>query len=102
MFVEKLFETIQKEFCVTKEELLGDNRRQNLVVCRRILSYYLRKHGFTYCKIAEILNKEHSTIMFNVSVFDDEIKYNPFFISCYKRVKNKIDELLNESKQVSE
>jgi chromosomal replication initiation ATPase DnaA len=102
MFVDKLFEIVEKEFGVTKEELLSKNRYTDLVIYRRIISYYLRKNGYTFHKVADIMKKDHATIIFYIRTFDDELCYNDTFAICHERVKYKIKALINESKQVSE
>lgn len=102
MFVDKLFEIVEKEFGITKEELLSSNRRRELVVCRRIISYYLYDNGFSFYQIADILKRDRTTMYFYIQNFDEELKYNKMFYKCHERVKYKIKALINESKQVSE
>lgn len=102
MFVDKLFEIIQKEFCVTKEDLLSKNRRRELVVCRMIISYYLYDNGFSFYQIAEFLKRDRTSMYFYIQTFDNELKYNKMFYKCHERVKYKIKALINENKQISE
>ena len=102
MFVDKLFEIVEKEFGVTKEELLSSNRRRELVVCRRIMSYYLYDNGFSFYQIADILKRDRTIMYFYIQKFDDELKFNKMFYKCHERVKYKIKALINEGKQVSE
>lgn len=102
MFVDKLFEIVEKEFGITKEELLSSNRRRELVVCRRIISYYLYDNGFSFYQIADILKRDRTTMYFYIQTFDDELKFNKMFYKCHERVKYKIKALINESKQISE
>lgn len=102
MFVDKLFEIVEKEFGITKEELLSSNRRRELVVCRRIISYYLYDNGFSFYQIEDILKRDRTMMYFYIQTFDDELKFNKMFYKCHERVKYKIKALINESKQISE
>lgn len=102
MFVDKLFEIVEKEFGITKDDLLSKSRYEELVVCRRIISYYLYNNGFSFYQIAEFLKRDRTSIIFYIKKFDDELKFNKMFYKCHERVRYKIKELINENKQISE
>lgn len=58
-FVERWIQSIGLTMADVKRR---DNRAQ-MVVVRRLIARYLREHGWSYPKIGEFIDRDHSTVM---------------------------------------
>lgn len=71
---------ILKEYCgkydVMLDDLLSHKRTDNLVRVRIIIAKDLRKQGWRYSKIAKLLNRHHTSIMY----YTGDIIKNTWFI----------------------
>lgn len=66
MTAEAIISTVCDEFCVTKEELLSRLRERRIVIARHMAAYLLlRKLDMTTIGAGEVLNREHSTIIYS-------------------------------------
>jgi len=67
---EEILEIISEECGVNVNDVMKKIRRTELVKVRHIYSAILRKYyGFSYPKIAEIMDKDHTTIIHSVDTF---------------------------------
>lgn len=58
------------------EDLVGKNRRKDLVRARGIFTLACLKHGMSYSSIGRFLNRDHTTVMHSAETYrnDSEIK----------------------------
>lgn len=70
-------------------------RHPELVMARRFISYFLHeKYGFTLTKIGDILNKDHSTIIYHVKWIKERMNTNHKmngYKQVFKLINNKYE-----------
>lgn len=55
-------------FCVHQRDLLGDYRFRFVARARQALYLALRRRGWSYHRIGQLLNRDHSTVMYGVQI----------------------------------
>ncbi len=55
------------------EVINSKSRSQDVCTERMVIAYYMRNHGFTYKKIGETINRNHSTVIHIVNRCKDLI-----------------------------
>ncbi|MDL2297291.1 hypothetical protein LJC68_06785 [Bacteroidales bacterium OttesenSCG-928-B11] len=83
----------QEVLGVGMDQIMGDSREQKHTFPRFILSNYLFNLGLKKTDIAQIMNKKHTTIKYQLKKYADEYKYNPEF----KRIAQKVEAILYDS-----
>lgn len=84
------FETVLQDLCdvfsVTEEKILYRKRLAEIVEYRRIFIYVCyKKMGYLKIQIARFLKKDHTTILYQIRVVEDFLKYqNPDFMAYWK------------------
>ena len=68
---DKIFNTIQREFELTREEIRSTSRKQERVFARTILTFIFRRVlGLSYARVGMLIGKkDHATAMHNEKVF---------------------------------
>ncbi|MER3570368.1 MAG: chromosomal replication initiator protein DnaA [Patescibacteria group bacterium] len=88
---KKLIKTIVSHFEIKEEDILKPARNKNLVQIRQILIYFLREFGqLSYTTIAEILKKDHTTIIYSYEKIIKEINRNQSIKEEIEIIKQKI------------
>lgn len=64
--LKQLFELIQRETGITKDQLCSDNKTRTIARARRICCYVLRERGFSYSFIGRLIHKHHTTALLAV------------------------------------
>ena len=88
-FVE-IKQAISESIGVSFFDIAGDSRKRRSVYARMIFSYYCRKAGATTVLLADEINRNHSTIVYYVRKFNDDIKFNPEFKELVKRFETAL------------
>lgn len=57
----------------------GKQRDRMSVIIRKCIFYSMRKNGFTYKRIGEMFNRDHSTVVHGISSVEDWIGYPASF-----------------------
>jgi chromosomal replication initiation ATPase DnaA len=84
---EEILEIISEECGVNVNDVMKKVRKSELVKVRHMYSAILRKYyGFSYPKIAEIMDKDHTTIIHSVDAFRNRYKNE----EDYRELTNKI------------
>jgi hypothetical protein len=88
---EEILEIISEECGVNVHDVMKKVRKTELVKVRHIYSAILRKYyGFSYPKIAEIMDKDHTTIIHSVDTFRNryinEVDYRNLTNKIYDRI----------------
>lgn len=84
---EEILEIIAEECGVNVNDVMKKVRKSELVKVRHLYSAILRKYyGFSYPKIGEIMDKDHTTIIHSVDAFRNRYKNE----EDYRELTNKI------------
>lgn len=66
---EKVIEDVCREFGVPRKILLSKSRTNWVVEVRRCLIWLMRASGISYPKMTELLDMDHSTLIYHVREF---------------------------------
>lgn len=69
--LESLLDFICKLLGVTVEEAKGNVRYAEIVRARQIYCYFAREMGFTFSKVASIINRDHATVIYGCKVVEN-------------------------------
>jgi chromosomal replication initiator protein len=88
---EEILEIISEECGVSAVDVMKKSRKSEMVKVRHIYSAILKKYyGFSYPKIGEIMNKDHTTIINSVDKFRNryinEEDYRELITKIYQRI----------------
>ena len=84
---EEILEIISEECGVNVNDVMKKVRNSELVKVRHLYSAILRKYyGYSYPKIGEIMDKDHTTIIHSVDAFRNRYKNE----EDYRNLTNKI------------
>lgn len=82
---------------LTNADVFEKKRLRDNVEARLIYAKILRDVGYPFMGIGKSLNKDHSTIIYYITQFDNMYVTSQFFRDKYKLVKDYLD----ESKEIS-
>ena len=81
-----------KTYGIEKHIALGNRRIRELVECRAMISYILRKKiNMTYQDIGTITNRDHSTVMHHITVHENKIATEKEYQKHYSNVINQLE-----------
>ena len=69
--LESLLDFICKLLGVTVEEAKGNVRYAEIVRARQIYCYFAREMGFTFSKVASVINRDHATVIYGCKVVEN-------------------------------
>lgn len=58
---------------VSKEELLSNSRKRDVVVARQMLCYVLRQKGYAWHMCGRVVGRDHATAMHGARVFAEQL-----------------------------
>lgn len=90
-YIKHIYEAIENVLCISEEMLKSPKRTAKHNDARKIFSYLCREQGMTFLRIAEILNRDHATIMYQVDTFTEFIKFDKILREKFFNVKLYID-----------
>lgn len=70
-------------------DIMNPKRTRDEVDARRVFAKILRDRGYSYQRIGDALNKNHSTIIHYIRNIDELLKYDKALDSMYRRVLKK-------------
>lgn len=90
-----LYDVIDGVTGITKEEILSQSRKRDIMISRQILCHILRESGKSLKGIAELVrDSHHTTIMHSLEKVEDWIT-NPIYFKkeyrIYNLIKNNFD-----------
>ena len=116
---KRMIKEICEYFGVQFQEIFTRRRYKKLVYAKKVIYWILRREGLTFNQIANIVKKDHETVIMGVRTLPDE--YKPYALSICSKYKKwglkdaleqeneqkrqkriKIVNLLNEGKSVSD
>ena len=87
----KIVKMVQEE--LELPDLKVKNRSRD-VVQGRLIYYKLAKRFCRYAslsKIGKAVNRDHATVIYGLSKYDQEVKYDPYMNDVYDALYNKLD-----------
>lgn len=89
--VDKIFATIEKNYGITKEEILGEKRSKEIVNARQISAYLIRNiTEMSLPNIAKIYGKDHATILYSINQVEKKIRMDAIFEQEVKNLKKEV------------
>lgn len=93
--IDVLYDVILGVTGITKEEILGQCRKRDIMISRQILCHILRESGKSLKAVAKMVrDSHHSTIMHSVEKVEDWITNPNYFkkeYRIYNLIKNNFD-----------
>lgn len=92
VLLKSFISTVISAFGVSMNDIQSKCRKAELCDIRMILTYEMRQGGYTYARIGEILNRDHSTIMWNFNNYEGRILYDENFkkkVLLVEKLKDK-------------
>ncbi|NBW77251.1 MAG: hypothetical protein EBR34_15870 [Sphingomonadaceae bacterium] len=93
--IDVLYDVIVGVTGVTKEEILSQSRKRDIMISRQILCHILRESGKSLKAVAKLVrDSHHSTIMHSVEKVEDWINNPSYFkkeYRIYNLIKNNFD-----------
>ena len=86
VFVE-LKQAISKVTGVSFYEIANDNRERNNVYARMIYAHFCKEQGAMITNIAAEMRRNHSTVIYYLEKYTDDIKFNPKFREIVTQIK---------------
>ncbi len=88
--VDIILDNLSRFFGISREEIFSSSRKRNISLARKALIYLLRKYaGKNLKEIAQVLKKEHSTIIHHLKSFERKLAEDRTF-------RFKFDHLVKE------
>jgi chromosomal replication initiation ATPase DnaA len=84
---KRLLECLANLYDITSTDILGSSRKAHISEARMIYIYLTRHLGYSTTYLAEVLNRDHTTIIYNTQTFDNRYKYDVMF-------RKKVDKML--------
>ncbi len=63
---------------IDKHDILNQSRLRQYVWKRSAFCTFLRKHGYTFARIGQMLEKDHATIIHALKIYDNNKRYADF------------------------
>lgn len=80
-------QNIADEMGVSMDQIKGASRKTHLVECRRMIALILNDKGFSVYVIAEVINRDRSTVVNQIEVVRS-------FLGIYRDVKKQYENLM--------
>lgn len=84
---QELLQPFLDAFNISIEELIGNRRTHDLTDIRKIVGYELRKTGLSFPTIGRIMERDHSTVMYQCTAYEDLLKFSPKFRELTEKLK---------------
>ena len=84
---KRLLECIANLYDITSDDILGKCRKAHISEARMLYIYLMRHLGYSTVYLSEILNRDHSTMVYNTKVFQNRYKYDSLF-------RKRVDKML--------
>ena len=79
-----------------KHDILNQSRLRQHVWKRSAFAYFLRKHGYTFARIGQMLEKDHATIIHALKIYDNNKRYADFK-ACVMPIESDLQDCAFES-----
>ncbi len=75
-------------------EYITKSRKRDGFFARMIFVYHCRQERMKLTNIAKYVHRDHSSMLYLLKKYEDEMKYNPMF----RELAQKVDKILNKTK----
>lgn len=76
--IEKVVDEVSRTYGISSEDIFSKKRSKNIAYARQVCMYITREvTGLVYEDIAEKFNRDHTTVMHNINVVNEEMEKNP-------------------------
>lgn len=79
-----------------KHDILNPSRLRQYVWKRSAFCTFLRKHGYTFARIGQMLEKDHATIIHALKIYDNNKRYADFK-ACVMPIESDLQDCAFES-----
>ena len=76
---DRLFQIIEQQTGLTREQITSQSRQERLVYSRRIICLYMKDAGYTTPEIAAAINRDRTSVIHYNITSDAQYQYNPNF-----------------------
>ena len=91
---DKIIQTVCKIWSTSLDDVYGKSRKQDVVYTRMTIAYFLRRHTIlSTTEIGRLINRDHSTIVYYLKVYDSEFRFNEEFRNFAERIKEVLDDI---------
>lgn len=87
MKYKRLIDCIANIYDITSEDILGKCRKAHISESRVIIAHILRYIGYSLTEIGDILNRNHTSVIYYLKNFENRHKYDVSF-------RNRVDKML--------
>lgn len=84
---KRLLECLANLYDITSADILGKSRKAHISEARMIFIYLMRHLGYSTTYLGELLNRDHTTMIYNTKTFNNRYKYDVMF-------RKKVDKML--------
>lgn len=84
---KRLLECLANLYDITSADILGKCRKAHISEARIIYIYLMRHLGYSTTYLGELLNRDHSAMIYSTKTFDNRYKYDVMF-------RKKVDKML--------
>ena len=89
--VDKIFSAVFNKYNVPKEDIKGKKRVKNIIWARQVAIYLIREiTELSFPNIGEIVDKDHSTVMYSYDQISKKISSNPLVEIEIKELSKEI------------
>ena len=68
------------------DDIGAKSRKQNIVLAKRALCKCARVNGYKLQEIGDMININHSAVLYHLKYFDNEYDYNPTFKNAFNQI----------------
>lgn len=84
---KRLLECLANLYDITSADILGKCRKAHISEARMIFIHLMRHLGYSTTYLGKLLNRDHTTMIYNTKTFDNRYKYDVMF-------RKKVDKML--------
>lgn len=96
-FVKLLYRAILDVMCISEEMLNSSSRKAKICDTRKIFCYLCREENIPYQTIGKFLNRNHSTLVIQMSDFEEYLKLDKVLWKSFFEVKSYLEKLKKEN-----
>ncbi|MBQ7293404.1 MAG: chromosomal replication initiator protein DnaA [Clostridia bacterium] len=93
--IDKIFEAVKKNYGVSKEDILSENRKKEIANARHIVTYLIYSlTDISYPKLAKIMNKKnHSACVSSCQIMEERIREDASFSAEINSLRKEIEKM---------
>lgn len=88
--VNALMVVVCNECDVDYDDLMSTSRKKHIVIARTIIVHELRRRQYKYAQIGKLIQRDHSSCVHAMRVYEDRMKYDPEFQMYCEKVNQRL------------